>query len=267
MSIATAIANAQSKVADAYTACNSKGATMPAAGSQNLSNLATTISSITTGSTPNLTALSVTPTTSAQTLTPTSPVDGYDEVNVSAVTSAIDANITAENIKNGVSILGVAGICGRNFVSGSFTTNSSSGVQTVTIPYTGSGYPLVAIVFVTGGVSSDNATWYQLIKQGAVGVWAMTKTYQNSTPTYATSGDANAGNCILMYKSSSTSATSYGRTGNASANTYTTTNASSAASTTIRFKSATTMSVYVVGSSNYGLAQSCSYTYFIIYSS
>lgn len=49
MSIANAIANAQSKVADAYTACNSKGATMPAAGSQNLSNLATTISSITSG--------------------------------------------------------------------------------------------------------------------------------------------------------------------------------------------------------------------------
>lgn len=48
MSIATAIENAQSKIADAYTACNSKGATMPAAGSQNLSNLATTISSITT---------------------------------------------------------------------------------------------------------------------------------------------------------------------------------------------------------------------------
>ena len=49
MSIASAIANAQTKVAAAYTACSDKGATMPAAGNQNLSNLADTIASITTG--------------------------------------------------------------------------------------------------------------------------------------------------------------------------------------------------------------------------
>lgn len=49
MSIATAIQNAQTKVAAAYTSCNNKGATMPAAANQNLSNLASTINSISTG--------------------------------------------------------------------------------------------------------------------------------------------------------------------------------------------------------------------------
>ena len=53
--------------------------------------------------------LSVTPTTSAQTLTPTSPKNGYTQVSVSAVTSSIDANITADNIKKDVTILGVTG--------------------------------------------------------------------------------------------------------------------------------------------------------------
>lgn len=48
MSIATAIQNAQTKVAAAYTSCNNKGATMPAAANQNLSNLSTTIDSIQT---------------------------------------------------------------------------------------------------------------------------------------------------------------------------------------------------------------------------
>jgi len=57
----------------------------------------------------NGTTTSVTPTTSAQTITPTSPVNGFTEVNVSAVTSAIDANIIAENIKSGVTILNVLG--------------------------------------------------------------------------------------------------------------------------------------------------------------
>lgn len=49
MSIASAIQTAQGRVAAAYTACNSKGATMPAAANQNLSNLATTIGTISTG--------------------------------------------------------------------------------------------------------------------------------------------------------------------------------------------------------------------------
>lgn len=57
----------------------------------------------------NGTTTSITPTTSAQTITPTSPNNGFTEVNVSAVTSSIDANITAGNIKKDVSILGVTG--------------------------------------------------------------------------------------------------------------------------------------------------------------
>lgn len=57
---------------------------------------------------PNLTTLNVTPSANAQVIFP-SNVDGWDEVDVSAVTSAIDANITAGNIKKDVTILGVTG--------------------------------------------------------------------------------------------------------------------------------------------------------------
>lgn len=61
------------------------------------------------GSAPVIDELNVTPTTSAQTITAPSGTDGYSPVNVSAVTSAIDANIVAGNIKKNVSILGVTG--------------------------------------------------------------------------------------------------------------------------------------------------------------
>ena len=61
------------------------------------------------GTTPVIDTLNVTPSTSAQTITAPSGTDGYSPVNVSAVTSSIDANIVAGNIKNGVSILGVEG--------------------------------------------------------------------------------------------------------------------------------------------------------------
>lgn len=57
---------------------------------------------------PVLTSLSITPSTSAQTFSP-DPEDGWDYVSVSAVTSAIDNNIQAGNIKSGVTILGVQG--------------------------------------------------------------------------------------------------------------------------------------------------------------
>lgn len=71
----------------------------------------------------NGTTLSVTPSTSAQTLTPTSPNNGFTEVSVSAVTSSIDANITASNIKKDVVILGV---------TGSYEGTSPSGTVNIT---------------------------------------------------------------------------------------------------------------------------------------
>lgn len=92
---------------NAYTAVNNKGGTLPA--SQNMDNLATAIGSIPSGSTPVINSLNVTPTTSQQTITATGGVDGYSPITVNAVTSAIDANISAGNIKSGVSILGVSG--------------------------------------------------------------------------------------------------------------------------------------------------------------
>ena len=58
---------------------------------------------------PALEELSVTPITSEQEKTPTTGKVGFSKVTVSAVTSAIDANILPENIKAGVTILGVEG--------------------------------------------------------------------------------------------------------------------------------------------------------------
>lgn len=58
MSIASAIQTKQQQVANAYTACNGKGATMPA--TQDLTNLATCIGSISSGSTPTLITKNIT---------------------------------------------------------------------------------------------------------------------------------------------------------------------------------------------------------------
>lgn len=51
----------------------------------------------------------VTPSTSEQTISPDAQYNGLTSVTVNAVTSAIDSNIVADNIKKDVSILGITG--------------------------------------------------------------------------------------------------------------------------------------------------------------
>lgn len=53
--------------------------------------------------------LRVFPSVNEQTIEPIGGIEGYAPVYVDAVTSSIDSNIKAENIKTGVSILGVSG--------------------------------------------------------------------------------------------------------------------------------------------------------------
>lgn len=59
--------------------------------------------------TTNIESLTITPSTEGQEITASSGVDGYSPITVSAVTASIDENIVAENIKSGVTILGVEG--------------------------------------------------------------------------------------------------------------------------------------------------------------
>lgn len=51
----------------------------------------------------------ITPSTSQQTITPSSGKNAITQATVSAVDNTIDNNITAGNIKNGVTILGITG--------------------------------------------------------------------------------------------------------------------------------------------------------------
>lgn len=70
----------------------------------------------------------ITPTTSNQTILPSSGKNAITQVNVDAVTSAIDNNIQAANIKSGVTILGVAGgLVINKYYTGSTAPSSSLG--------------------------------------------------------------------------------------------------------------------------------------------
>lgn len=96
----------------------------------------------------NNTNLTVTPKTTSQSFTPASPYTGYGNVTVNAVTSAIDSNITAANIKSGVKILGVTGTLQAAKVQASKTLTVGSSTATVTTITPDSGYDGIASVKV-----------------------------------------------------------------------------------------------------------------------
>lgn len=152
-----------------------------------------------------------------------------------------------------------------NFVHGTFTTGSTAGASSIEIPYTGNGYPVMALVVVEGGAYVSGTDWYNSVQRYAVGQWTMTKSVMSSTPTYTTSGTQNQGVTTAIYKNSTTSSTSYMRTSSMTTNTFSSSNANNSAATCVRFISKTSMSVYT-HTSSYGLLPSTKYEYFIVYS-
>lgn len=153
-----------------------------------------------------------------------------------------------------------------NIVEGTFTTGSSAGAHSISLPYTGNGYPIAALVFVEGGsYNSAISGWYNSVQRYAVGFWAMSKSVTTSAPTYSTSGTQNYGVTTAIYKNSTSSATSYTRTSGMNTNVYSSSNAANAALTCVRLKASNVLSYYV-NTSSYGLLPNTTYRYIVIYS-
>ena len=98
-------------------------------------NISTYADAITQIDTVNNTSLTVSPSTTSQTLRPSSEYTGYGVVNVNPVTASIDSDITANNIKTGVEILGVTGEVDE--LIGQTKTVTENGVYTPDDGYTG----------------------------------------------------------------------------------------------------------------------------------
>lgn len=153
-----------------------------------------------------------------------------------------------------------------NIVMGEFTTPSSAGVTNISIPYTGSGYPIAAMVFIkSGAYNSANTEWYNSVQRYAVGQWTMHKSVQTSTPTYGTSGTQNQGVTTSLYKNSTSTATTYTRTSAMNTNVFSSNNASNSALNVCKLKAGNVLSYYT-NTSSYGLLPDMEYRYIIIYS-
>ena len=159
-----------------------------------------------------------------------------------------------------------------NIVQGTFSVpfNKLGTTQNVTLNYTGSGYPIMAVVVVDGGMYTtgtlNTSTWYNSTHRYAVGQWVMTKANMSSTPLYNGSNTAaNYRVVISRYKNSTSSATSYT---NSSTNTAIIFGGTASASSTlcIRLTSATQLQ-YIISNTSYGLLEGVTYRYVVVYSS
>ena len=98
--------------------------------------------------------LNVSPKITSQTLTPEEGVDGFNKVEVSAVTSDIDSNILPKNIKRGVNILGVEG----NYIPENLQSkvvNPTTAVQNVTYDDGYEGLNNVQVNAVTSSIDEN----------------------------------------------------------------------------------------------------------------
>ena len=235
-----------------------------------------------TGSVTTKAAATYYPGTTNQTIASGTYLTGAQTINALTQT-----NLDAGNIKNGTtisinngqsdiwSVTGTytGGGGSSALVQGTFTTGSSTGtVESITIPYTGSGFPLYCMVVIDGGAynntATGNTTWYNSLQRYAVGQWTFSKSIMDSTPTYGTSGSQNQGVTTWIYKNSTSQATTYSRSSAMNTNVLTSSNATGAGATCVRFKgnNGKTLSYYIA-STSYGLLASTKYAYIVVYSS
>ena len=170
---------------------------------------------------------------------------------------------------------GGGGGCTR-LVTGSFTTGATrAGTGSESINYTGTGYPIACMVYISNGAnnttSTGDTTWVNSVNRYDVGFYAMSKAQINTTPTYGTDSSLsqNWGVACIIYKNSTSDSTSYTRTSSMTSVTYNSANAASGHSC-VRFKgNGKTLSYYIgnKASNKVGLVPSTKYDYIVVYSS
>lgn len=193
-------------------------------------------------------------------------------------TDVTDTTATAADVATGKYFYTAAGVRTQgtnsggggasNFITGTFQySTTTAAAQTITLNYSGSGYPIAVAIVLDDGVL--DSTYTNTVARYSIAQYFMTKTYTGTAPTFSTSGDANQGAVATVYKSSTSTAATLTRTSSATANTFSSSNANNSTTTCVRFKSKTQMSIYSganSGTSRYGFFSGKKYRYWIIYS-
>ena len=163
---------------------------------------------------------------------------------------------------------------GGNIVTGTFTpTSAEKGTaKSITIPYSGTGYPVALLIYPTAGAYKSGTSIYTSAQFRAIVTTMAIKCDISTTPDYTNNATQNQAYVISTYKGSSSDSTVYSVTSVAkNYNFMYRYSAEGASGTSVArfYNSGTNLTVYIVpdGGTEYGFLAGQEYTYQIIYSS
>lgn len=197
------------------------------------------------------------------------------ELGDKGVTASYDSSTGLLGLISKIGDIQQGGGGATNIVQGTFTTANSGGTTgSISLDYSGSGYPIFVAIWVDGGAYNNgtggNTTWYNSVSRYDAGVIILSKSRTNETPSYDTSGDENTAIITYIYKNSTSTATTYAWTGVMNNNSYTNSSTNASANNNmIKFKgNGKTLSYYIGnrGSSSRGLVRNTKFAYIIVYS-
>ena len=150
-------------------------------------------------------------------------------------------------------------------ISGTFKGTQTGALQ-VSIPYTGNGYPINAVIFPEDGILDTTSYFYQNAVNGSACFYSMAKSIVEAVPDYLENEDKNKAGVMLRKKNGTSDPNAYTHVGSISNQIYRSGTATESDANCVRFNSATQMSVYI-NSAGSGFLPNVDYRYCIIYSS
>lgn len=157
---------------------------------------------------------------------------------------------------------------GVPIVIGSFTglVTEKGSSKSITLPYTGSGYPIAMLIYPTAGAYKSGSDFYTTVQRYASAGYFYAKSDMSLTPDYSSNDIKNCGMACSIYKSSDSDATLYTRNSYMDDTILRNQNVTASSVDYVRFHSATDLKVFIADTS-YGFMAGTEYTYIIYYSS
>lgn len=202
------------------------------------------------------------------------PTGGGPVLTTKAITANGTYNASSDNADGyssvTVNVSGGGGV--SNVVIGTFTPDSAD-VGTafdISLPYSGSGYPIMLNIFPTEGSRNTGGTLCNIIKNYGIVIYSSNKNFLTgdyAVPLYTATMDYDESMCTVRYKNSTSSGTSIGASNGYYNYVYNSAGAAATYPATCAvFKSSTVLSIFVADTS-YGFIPDIEYRYVAVYSS
>ena len=156
------------------------------------------------------------------------------------------------------------------YVTGTFTgtTSEKGGIKTISVDYSGNGYPIAIQIFPNVGSYKSGSSAYTSLQKNGIIMYSATKDDTGAVPDWGDDAEKNRFATMVLYKNSDTTETNLTTALKKDTRIFTTQNpVSSYSVNSLKFYDKNTMKVWIADTNEYGFIPEIEYTYQIIYSS